>query len=227
LKLRGAFVSSCRCPYFTFPPPPFLSAPPPPPPNKKFCIKPWVSKGMGLGNLQMLLSVNFAPFHLKCATQVVLGVVIQEIWFWLSIQTDIMHLNGVWFSKGGGRLSPGLIRDFLWLQYTKCTTHPTYHSTLKISRVELCIELCYAIIPTLLLCFLLICYPYFITFLISFLVNNTYVRDITYCKGQSSWREEWQQKHSNFTTKATPDVLLPVSKYWYEDQRSYALCFKK
>ena len=32
--------------------------------------------------------------------------------------------------------------------------------TLKIFRVELCTELFYAIIPTLYLCFLLICYPY-------------------------------------------------------------------
>ena len=32
--------------------------------------------------------------------------------------------------------------------------------TLKIYRVELCTELFYAIIPTLYLCFLLICYPY-------------------------------------------------------------------
>ena len=34
---------------------------------------------------------------------------------------------------------------------------PTYLSTLKICRVELCTELLYAIIPTLFLCFLLIC----------------------------------------------------------------------
>ena len=38
--------------------------------------------------------------------------------------------------------------------------HPTYLSTSKICRVELCTELFYAIIPTLFLCFLLICYPY-------------------------------------------------------------------
>ena len=38
--------------------------------------------------------------------------------------------------------------------------YPTYISTLKICRVGLCIELFYAIIPTLFLCFLLICYPY-------------------------------------------------------------------
>jgi len=38
--------------------------------------------------------------------------------------------------------------------------HPTYLSTSKICRVELCTELFYAIIPTLSLCFLLICYPY-------------------------------------------------------------------
>ena len=37
--------------------------------------------------------------------------------------------------------------------------HPTYLSTLKICRVGLCTELFYAIIPTLFLCFLLICYP--------------------------------------------------------------------
>ena len=37
--------------------------------------------------------------------------------------------------------------------------HPTYLSTSKICRVELCTELFYAIIPTLFLCFLLICYP--------------------------------------------------------------------
>jgi len=38
--------------------------------------------------------------------------------------------------------------------------HPTYPPTSKICRVELCTELFYAIIPTLFLCFLLICYPY-------------------------------------------------------------------
>ena len=38
--------------------------------------------------------------------------------------------------------------------------HPTYLSTLKICRVKLCTF--YAIIPTLFLCFLLICYPYFL-----------------------------------------------------------------
>ena len=38
--------------------------------------------------------------------------------------------------------------------------HPTYLSTLKICRVELCTELFYAIIPILFLRFLLICYPY-------------------------------------------------------------------
>jgi len=39
-----------------------------------------VSKQMGLCNVQMFtLGVNFAPFHLKCTTQVVFGVVIQEI----------------------------------------------------------------------------------------------------------------------------------------------------
>ena len=38
--------------------------------------------------------------------------------------------------------------------------NPTYLSTLKIYRVELCTELFYVIIPTLFLCFLLICYPY-------------------------------------------------------------------
>jgi len=42
--------------------------------------------------------------------------------------------------------------DWVWLR-------PTYLSTLKICRVELCTELFYAIIPTLFLCFLLICYP--------------------------------------------------------------------
>ena len=38
--------------------------------------------------------------------------------------------------------------------------HPTYLPTSKICRMELCTELFYAIIPTLFLCFLLICYPY-------------------------------------------------------------------
>jgi len=40
--------------------------------------------------------------------------------------------------------------------------HPTYLSTLKICRVELCTELFYAIIdiPTLFLCFLLVYCPY-------------------------------------------------------------------
>ena len=40
--------------------------------------------------------------------------------------------------------------------------HPTYLSTSKICMVELCTELFYAIaiIPTLFLCFLLICYAY-------------------------------------------------------------------
>ena len=38
----------------------------------------------------------------------------------------------------------------------------------KIYRVELCTELFYAIIPTLFLCFLLICYPYIVTFLMLF-----------------------------------------------------------
>jgi len=42
--------------------------------------------------------------------------------------------------------------------------HPTYLPTSKICRVELCTELYYAIIPTLFLCFLLICYPYILLY---------------------------------------------------------------
>jgi len=38
--------------------------------------------------------------------------------------------------------------------------HPTYLPASNICRVELCTELFYAIIPTLFLYFLLICYPY-------------------------------------------------------------------
>ena len=38
--------------------------------------------------------------------------------------------------------------------------HPTYLPTSKICRAKLCTELFYAIISTLFLCFLLICYPY-------------------------------------------------------------------
>ena len=38
--------------------------------------------------------------------------------------------------------------------------HSLRHLSCKVSRVELCAELFYAIIPTLFLCFLLICYPY-------------------------------------------------------------------
>ena len=40
--------------------------------------------------------------------------------------------------------------------------NPTLHifNSGKICRVELCTELFYAIIPTLFVCFLLICYPY-------------------------------------------------------------------
>ena len=45
-----------------------------------------------------------------------------------------------------------------WKQ--RAQPHPTYLSTLKICRVELCTELFQAIIPTLFLCFLLIWYPY-------------------------------------------------------------------
>jgi len=41
----------------------------------------------------------------------------------------------------------------------KQKNHPTYLSTSKVCRVELCTELFYAFIPTLFLCFLLICYP--------------------------------------------------------------------
>ena len=55
--------------------------------------------------------------------------------------------------------------------------HPTYLSPLKRCRVELCTELSYAIIPTLFLCFLLICYPYiFLHFsvLIFVLLFNSY-----------------------------------------------------
>jgi len=48
--------------------------------------------------------------------------------------------------------------DFVFGVYIQ--PHSTYLSTLKICRVELCTELLYAIIPTLFLCFLLICYPY-------------------------------------------------------------------
>jgi len=51
---------------------------------------------------------------------------------------------------------------------------PGKSSTLKICRVELCTELFNAIIPTLFLCFLLICYPYIHLFL-SFLFFLFYV----------------------------------------------------
>ena len=39
----------------------------------------------------------------------------------------------------------------------------SFYIKLKICRVELCTELFYAIVPTLCLCFLLICYPYILS----------------------------------------------------------------
>jgi len=42
------------------------------------------------------------------------------------------------------------------------SNNPTLHifNSGKICRVELCTELFYAIVPTLFICFFLICYPY-------------------------------------------------------------------
>ena len=48
--------------------------------------------------------------------------------------------------------------------------HKILLSTSKICRVELCTELFYAIIPTLFLCFLLICYPYILLHFLRFLI---------------------------------------------------------
>ena len=53
------------------------------------------------------------------------------------------------------------------------TPHPTYLFMLKMCRVGLYTELFYAIIPTLLPCFLLICYPYIL--LATFLMFSSLV----------------------------------------------------
>jgi len=82
--------------------------------------------------------------HLPVMAYIVMGLQFTTIPYYAYYATRIKTLQ-IWRDIG--------ITDSIQLL-------PAYLSTLKICRVELCTKLLCAIIPTLFLCFLLICYPY-------------------------------------------------------------------